>query len=394
MSMPPSAPAATADTDVRDGRMNSTDHRHMAHALRLARRGLYTTRPNPRVGCVIVRDDEIVGAAWHQRAGEAHAEVLALQEAGKRARGAIAYVTLEPCCHTGRTPPCTEALLQAGVRRVVVAMTDPNPLVAGKGMEQLVQAGIQVEAGVLQAQAEALNRGFIMRMTQQRPFVRGKFAMSVDGRTALANGQSQWITGVEARADVQRLRAESGAIMTGIGTVLSDDPSLTVRMEQLNHHEDAPVSVPPPLRVVLDSQLRMPAQARLLNLPGHTLVFTASTDTRRKAEILRAGVDVVTLAGQAQRVDPHAVLHYLAAEHEVNDVLLEAGPTLSGALLQAGLIDELVIYMAPKLLGDGARGLFDFMPQLTDLQQALEIGITDLRAVGRDWRITAKVVKQ
>jgi len=213
--------------------MMAADHEYMARALRLAERGLYTAHPNPRVGCVLVKDGTVVGEGWHQRAGEPHAEINALREAGERARGATAYVTLEPCCHAGRTPPCTEALIAAGIKRVVAAMPDPNPRMAGAGLRQLAQAGIEVTNGVLQAQAETLNRGFIMRMFQQRPFVRCKLAMSLDGRTSLANGKSQWITGTEARADVQRLRARSGAIMTGIGTVLSDDPSLSVRAEYL-----------------------------------------------------------------------------------------------------------------------------------------------------------------
>ncbi len=388
--------------------MMASDHEYMARALRLAGRGLYTAHPNPRVGCVLVRDGKIVGEAWHRCAGEPHAEINALREAGERARGATAYVTLEPCCHTGRTPPCTEALIAAGIKRVVVAMPDPNPRVDGAGLRQLAQAGIEVTSGILQAQAETLNRGFIMRMLHQRPFVRCKLAMSLDGRTALANGKSQWITGPEARADVQRLRARSGAIMTGIGTALSDDPSLTVRAEYLTSDVDTDalqaVEVQQPLRVVLDSKLRMPKQARMLGLPGRTLIVTRASadinDTGTPAvshlykEWAAREVAVVALPGTAAGLDLAAVLQHLAMQCEINEVLLEAGPILSGALLRAGLIDELVLYIAPLLLGDDARGLFHWLPGLEDMQDRIKLEIDDLRAVGGDWRVIARVSAQ
>ncbi|HLA74523.1 MAG TPA: bifunctional diaminohydroxyphosphoribosylaminopyrimidine deaminase/5-amino-6-(5-phosphoribosylamino)uracil reductase RibD [Gammaproteobacteria bacterium] len=372
--------------------MSIADHHFMARALQLARQGLYMAHPNPRVGCVIVHEGEVVGEGWHRRAGEPHAEVHALQQAGERAHGATVYVNLEPCCHTGRTPPCTQSLINAGVARVVVAMPDPNPLVAGKGLQGLAQAGIQVQSGVLQAQAEELNRGFVMRMLNKRPWVCCKLAMSLDGRTALANGDSKWITGAAARADVQHLRAQSGAIMTGIGTVLADDPSLTVRQEFLEQHPELHYSgtTEQPLRAVLDSRLRMPEHARMLTLPGQTILFTSVSAQGSQQGALRGGLQIVPFPKQNNGVDVHAVLHYLAAQHQVNDVLLEAGSRLSAAMLQAGLIDELVIYMAPMLLGDSARGLFHIVPGLTEMKERIGLQIVDVRAIGDDWRITAR----
>lgn len=358
------------------------DHDYMAQALQLAARGLYTTDPNPRVGCVIVRDGEVVGTGWHRRAGEPHAEVYALREAGERARGATVYVTLEPCCHHGRTPPCSEALIRAGVGRVVAAMEDPNPKVAGSGLAQLRQAGIAVESGLLQAQAEALNPGFIKRMRHGRPYVRCKLAMSLDGRTAMASGESKWITGEAARRDVQRLRARSSAIMTGIGTVLADDPALNVRL-------DFGQGARQPLRVVLDPQLRMPEHAHMLALPGQTLVLTGVDDPAAAARLAAAGGEVVRLPAHGDGLDLHAVMAHLA-QRQINEVLLETGATLAGAMLAAGLIDELVLYVAPHIMGSGARGLFR-LPGLERMEDRIELDILDIRAVGRDWRITAKV---
>lgn len=362
----------------------ATDHQYMARALHLAERGLLTTDPNPRVGCVLVKADEVVGEGWHERAGGPHAEIHALQQAGARAAGATAYVTLEPCCHHGRTPPCTEALIAAGVTRVVAAMQDPNPQVAGKGLAVLRQAGIDTCSGVLGAASEQLNAGFVMRMRHGRPLVRCKLAMSIDGRTAMASGESQWITGTAARRDVHRLRARSSAIMTGVETVLADDPSLTARPGDAA--EDA---IRQPVRVVLDSQLRTPPEARLLGMPGNTLLLTAVTDAGKKARLQRTGVEIVTLPLQGQRLDLSAVLHYLGTVG-MNEVHLEAGATLSGALLQAGLIDELVIYMAPHLMGDAARGLFA-LPGLASMAQRVQLSINDMRAVGDDWRISATI---
>lgn len=359
-----------------------TDCRYMARALHLAVRGLYSTDPNPRVGCVLVRDGEIVGEGWHERAGASHAEIHALMQAGDRARGATAYVTLEPCCHHGRTPPCTDALIKAGVARVVVAMIDPNPKVAGAGLAQLVAAGIHTASGVLQAQAETLNPGFMMRMRHRRPWLRCKLAMSLDGRTAMASGESKWITADAARHDVQHLRARSSAILTGIGTVLADDPALTVRLSDTVLRQ--------PLRVVVDSQLRIPPQARLLRAPGHTWIVTTVQDGARHDALVSDTVTVVAQSTQQRVVDLPALMRMLA-EHQINEVLLEAGPTLSGAMLQAGLIDEVIIYMAPHLMGDAARGLFH-LPGLQQMDQRIGLDIQDIRAVGQDWRITARVV--
>jgi diaminohydroxyphosphoribosylaminopyrimidine deaminase/5-amino-6-(5-phosphoribosylamino)uracil reductase len=366
---------------------SADDHRYMAQAIRLAEKGLYTTDPNPRVGCVLVKDDEVVGEGWHVQAGEGHAEVHALRAAGGKAKGATAYVTLEPCSHHGRTPPCCEALVEAGIARVVVAMPDPNPRVAGQGLARLQQAGIVVESGLLQAQAEAINPGFLMRMREGRPYVRSKLAMSLDGRTAMASGESQWITAAPARHDVHRLRARSSAIVTGIGTVLHDDPSLTVRLP-----DDAGQYGELPLRVVLDPQLEMPPQAKMFSQAGATHIMTLDAGMPQ-AEALRAtGAEVTTVAGKDGMLDLVAMLKQLA-DDDRNEVLIEAGATLSGAMLQAGLLDELVIYMAPLLMGDAARGLLH-LPGLEKMADRVDLEISDIRAVGRDWRITARPVER
>ena len=359
---------------------SADDARHMARALELAWRGLYTTDPNPRVGCVLVRQGDVVGEGWHQRAGEPHAEVHALLAAGARARGATAYVTLEPCCHHGRTPPCSQALVRAGVTRVVAAMPDPNPQIASQGIVELEQAGLRVEIGLMQAEAERLNPGFIARMTRDRPYVRVKLAASLDGRTALAGGESKWITGEAARADVQQLRARSSAILTGVGTVLADNPSLTVRDLDIGRQ---------PLRVVLDGHLSMRADAQLLSLPGKTLVVTAEDDSDYAEMLLAAGAEVVVLRAGAGRVDLAGLMQDLA-EREVNELLVEAGATVCGALLYAGLVDELVVYLAPHVLGSSARGMFN-LPGFETMQNRIALDIQDVRAVGRDWRITARV---
>ena len=356
----------------------------MARALQLAERGLYTTDPNPRVGCVLVRDGAVVGEGWHERAGGPHAEINALRQAGAQAAGATAYVTLEPCSHHGRTPPCSAALVEAGVVRVVAAMQDPNPRVAGSGLQALQQAGIEATSGVLAAAAEALNPGFVKRMRTGLPWVRCKLAMSLDGRTAMASGESQWITGAAARQDAHRLRARASAILSGIDTVLADDPALTVRLEE---PETTPVE--PPLRVILDSRLRIPDDAQLLGLPGATLLLTGVTRPEQHARLVRPRVSLVTLPLHEGRLDLVAVLRHLGGL-ELNEVLVEAGATLCGALLQAGLVDELVIYMAPHVMGDAARGLFA-LPGLERMAQRIDLKVTDIRAVGEDWRITATV---
>jgi diaminohydroxyphosphoribosylaminopyrimidine deaminase/5-amino-6-(5-phosphoribosylamino)uracil reductase len=352
----------------------------MARALELARQGLYTTHPNPRVGCVITRDGKVVAEGWHARAGEAHAEIAALDLAGDLARGATAYVTLEPCCHHGRTPPCSDALIAAGVSRVVAAMQDPNPRVAGGGLAALRTAGIETLCGVRADEAQALNRGFISRMRRGRPWVRVKLAMSLDGRIAAANGESRWITGEAAREDVHRLRAEAGAVLTGIGTVLADDPSLTVRL---------PGEWRQPLRIVLDTQLRMQELAKMLALPGRTLILTAEPEGSISWKALkRAGAELRHLPAVGGHLPLVEVMALLGRE-QVNEVLVEAGPTLAGALLQAGLMDELIVYMAPCLLGDGARGMLR-LPGLSTLTQRMPLHIEDIRALGQDWRIMAR----
>lgn len=360
--------------------MSPDDYRHMARALTLARRGLYGTDPNPRVGCVLVDRGEIVGEGWHQRAGEAHAEVIALEAAGSRARGATAYVTLEPCCHHGRTPPCTDALLQAGITRMVAAMPDPNPQVAGKGLKQLRDAGMAVDCGLLESEARALNPGFIQRMTQGRPFVRLKLAMSLDGRTALASGESQWLTGEAARRNVQRLRARASAILTGTGTLLADDPGLNVRLPEAPRQ---------PLRVILDTGLRTPPTAKILGLPGSVLIFTAVANPDRHAPLQAAGAEIVVMPRAERGLNLRAIMAELA-RRECNELHVECGPTLAGALLQAKLMDELVVYMAPLLLGDKARGLFQ-LPKMIRMNERTELEIVETRAVGRDWRLTLRL---
>ncbi|TNF38968.1 MAG: bifunctional diaminohydroxyphosphoribosylaminopyrimidine deaminase/5-amino-6-(5-phosphoribosylamino)uracil reductase RibD [Gammaproteobacteria bacterium] len=354
----------------------------MAKAIQLARKGLYTTDPNPRVGCVLVKDGQIVGEGWHARAGGPHAEIHALQEAGAEARGATAFVTLEPCSHHGKTPPCADALIEAGVTRVVAAMQDPNPRVAGEGLKRLAQSGIEVESGLLEAQARELNPGFIKRMTRGLPWVRIKLAMSLDGRTAMASGESQWITSHDARDDVHRWRARSSAILTGINTVMEDNPSLNMRLsaQQLDI-EGEPRQ---PLRVIVDSHLRCPRDAHMLNLPGQIVVMTIS---ELPGDCDTANVEVVRLPAQDRRVDMPAALQWLA-EREINEVHVEAGSVLCGALLEADLVDELIIYMAPHIMGDGARGLFH-LPEISQMNQRIGLEIQDIRAVGHDWRIRA-----
>jgi diaminohydroxyphosphoribosylaminopyrimidine deaminase / 5-amino-6-(5-phosphoribosylamino)uracil reductase len=353
------------------------DEAAMRRALELAQRGLYTTQPNPRVGAVLARDNEIVGEGWHERAGQPHAEPNAIRAAGERARGATAYVTLEPCSHHGRTPPCVDALLSAGVARVVYAVGDPNPRVDGRGARLLRDAGVKVESGLLEADAAALNAGFFLRMRAGRPFVRLKSAASLDGRTALANGASKWITSEEARADVQHWRAQSSAVLTSAATVLADDPRLDVRIEAPHQ----------PLRVVLDRQRKVRAKARILRAPGEVLLFAAASPSRRRqpgTEMLgRARIERVRVL--RSHLDMRRVLARLA-ELEVNEVLVEAGPRLSGALLAAGLVDEWVLYIAPKLLGADARPLTS-LTRLGSIARAPHFELVESRPVGPDLRL-------
>jgi diaminohydroxyphosphoribosylaminopyrimidine deaminase/5-amino-6-(5-phosphoribosylamino)uracil reductase len=405
---------------------SATDHAHMARALRLAERGLFTTQPNPRVGCVIAQAESIVGEGWHERAGEPHAEVFALREAGARARGATAYVTLEPCAHFGRTPPCADALIAARVARVVAASDDPNPRVAGEGLRRLLGAGIAVETGLMREAARELNRGFFSRIERGRPWVRVKLAMSLDGRTALADGASKWITGEAARADVQRWRARSSAILTGSGTVFGDNPRLTVRnverhvrtdqgearLEPLSHrergwgegpaepkHEGDPRPSPgpsghplpmgegkssvPTLRVVLDRELRIPRNSNVLDGSVPTLIFHG--EDAKPIDNRFAHVELVTVPVHDGRIDLAYVLALLA-ERGVNELQVEAGPTLCGALFAAGLVDELLLYVAPVLLGDQARPLLA-LPGLDAITAARRLRVVDRRSVGDDQRL-------
>jgi len=357
--------------------INQQDHVFMARALRLAKRGMYTTDPNPRVGCVLASDGAIVGEGWHECAGGPHAEIVALDAAGASARGATAYVTLEPCCHQGRTPPCTDALIAAGIGRVVFASDDPNPAVSGAGARQLVAAGVDVEGGVMSDSADPLNVGYLLRRRTGRPYVRSKIAASLDGRTALENGASQWITGAAARTDVQRLRARSSAVLTGVGTILSDDPSLNVRDAALG-------DVRQPVRVIADSRLRTPVDARTLGLPGVVRIYC--TDAQGSDKLLATGAKVEVVAADGRRVSLPALLDSLG-DLQVNELLVEAGPGLNGALLAAGLIDELIVYSASHILGSNARGMFDG-PSLETMESRIELKLVDLRRVGDDCRLT------
>jgi diaminohydroxyphosphoribosylaminopyrimidine deaminase/5-amino-6-(5-phosphoribosylamino)uracil reductase len=358
----------------------------MARALELARKGIYSTHPNPRVGCVIVRDGQIVGEGWHARAGEPHAEVHALLHAGDKARGATAYVTLEPCSHHGRTPPCADALVNAGVDRVVAAMQDPNPDVAGRGLLRLMGAGIAVQCGVLESEARALNKGFLKRMEKGLPYVRVKMAMSLDGRTAMASGESQWITGPEARGAVQRLRAQSSVVLTGADTVLVDKARLTVRPEELglNAELTALAMTRPPLRVLIDGRLRVPLDAPFFKA-DHALVVTCAAASAR-VRYHDEGHDMLALAGSGGHVDLRKLLVELAARG-ANEVLIEAGPRLAGAFTRLGLVDEFQIFVAGKFLGSSARPLLDL--PLAQMSEALELKIVEMRAVGNDWRVIA-----
>lgn len=357
---------------------SAVDHGMMALALQLAEHGLWTTSPNPRVGCVLVRDGKIVGEGWHERAGEPHAEVHALRAAGELARGATAYVTLEPCSHHGRTPPCAEALIAAGVARVVVAMSDPNPLVAGQGLAMLRAAGIETASGLLESEARELNIGFVSRMTRGRPWLRLKAAASLDGKTALNNGVSQWITGPDARQDGHRWRARACAILTGIGTVRDDDPQLNVR---------AVATTRQPLRVVVDSKLETPLTARILQ--GGQVLIAAAVDDEKRANLLRsAGAEVLVLPNAAGKVELKDLLEELG-RRGINEVHAEAGFKLNGSLLREGLVDELLLYLAPCLIGHAASGVFN-LPELATLDGKRRLQIRDLRQVGEDIRLIAR----
>jgi len=350
---------------------------YMARALKLAAKGIYTTDPNPRVGCVLVKDGKVIAEGWHVKAGLGHAEINALSRIDD-ATAATAYVTLEPCSHTGRTGPCCDALIAAGVSRVVVAMQDPNPLVAGRGIKKMQDAGLQLECGVLQQDAEDLNNGFIKRMSMGLPFVRSKMAMSLDGRTAMASGESKWITSAESRADVQRLRAECSAILTGVNTVVADDPSLNVRLDD--------EIVQQPIRVVLDSELKIPLASKLLELPGESWILTCSFDKQKAQALENDKVKVFQLESFQGRLDLNAVMVFLG-QQQINNVLVEAGAILNGALLEANLVDEWLVYMAPCVLGDKGRGLFN-LPALQKMADKKQLNMQAVRQVGADLKLT------
>ncbi len=361
----------------------ANDREFMARAIRLAERGAYTTYPNPCVGCVIVKDNEIIGEGWHIEAGKEHAEINALNDAGiTNVKGATVYVSLEPCSHKGRTGPCSTALVKAQVEKVLVAMLDPNPLVSGQGVQELKDNNIEVEVGVLQAQAEQLNPGYIKRMQTGRPRVINKMAMSLDGRTALASGESKWITSEDARHDVQKLRARSSCILTGVGTILADDPSMTVRIDGILQQ---------PLRAIIDTHLSTPLDAKILSQQGKTIIFTGRDDEGDRQRFAKHGIEVINIQQKGNNLDLGMIVDYLG-QLEINEVLLEAGATLSGAMLQAGLIDELVIYMAPILLGNKSRGIFN-LSNLDSMNQKISLNIIEQRAIGVDWRIRATFSK-
>jgi diaminohydroxyphosphoribosylaminopyrimidine deaminase/5-amino-6-(5-phosphoribosylamino)uracil reductase len=364
----------------------------MSRALQLAWRGLYSTDPNPRVGCVIVKDDVVLSEGWHQKAGQAHAEIEALRNAMENnasgsLSGATCYVTLEPCAHHGRTPPCTESLISAGIKKVIAATIDPNPLVAGKGLQQLKEAGIETASGLMQAQTAALNPGFEMRMQQGRPFVRCKLAMSLDGKTALHNGESKWISSSKSRMDVQKLRARSSAIMTGIGTVIADDPSMNVRLSESSEWAK---NGRQPLRVILDSELEISSEAKILNVTGQAIIFHQSDNKDRIEKLENKGAELVTVEAARGSAFLKQVLNYLATEKEINEILLESGSTLAGEMLQAGFIDELIIYIAPALFGQDAKSLFQ-LPVIEDMSDRISLDISDVRSIGKDIRIKATV---
>lgn len=365
------------------------DRTYMSEAIQLAKRGLYTTSPNPRVGCVLVRDGKIIGRGWHQWAGQAHAEINALRDAEKmygNVRGATAYVTLEPCSHHGKTPPCCDALVAAGITRVVAAMQDPNPLVSGRGLDYLRNTGIAVESGLLENEARQLNPGFISRMTRQRPWVRVKLAMSLDGRTAMASGESQWLTGTGARSDVQRLRARSCAIVSGVETVLHDNAALSVRATELQLPDAEEIARRQPLRLVLDSKLRLHPPARIFAQPGRLVIATLNDEQKRWEQAIDGGAEIFRAPENNGRIDLNAVMSFLTAQ-QCNEVLVEAGATLAGAFWRAGLVDWLTIYMAPTLLGSAGRPLLDLPLEKMREQQRLDI--REIRAIGNDWRIDA-----
>lgn len=366
---------------------SSDDKRFMTRALELAEQGKYSAKPNPCVGCVIVQGNQVIGEGWHEKAGEAHAEVHALKQAGDAAKGSTAYVTLEPCCHQGKTSPCADALIGANIARVVIAMQDPNPLVSGQGIEKLRSAGIEVPVGLMEEEAESLNTAFIHKMKTGQPFIMSKVAMSLDGKTAMASGESQWITGAQAREDVHRLRAQSDVVITGVGTVLTDNPQLTARDGLGNH------TIKQPHIVVLDSKLKTPLDAALFNSGADVTLLTCSTDAETIQALRETGSNVdVVAADEKGQVNLQAVHKWLCGQ-PVNRVMIEAGALLNGACLQAGMVDELVIYMAPSALGADARGAFA-MPTISRLSDRIQLNYASMDKLGDDIKLTYSVNKE
>lgn len=367
--------------------MSDADIHYMQRCLAIALMGKYGARPNPLVGSVLVKDDVILAEGWHEKAGLDHAEIMVLKNAGDKARGATLYVTLEPCSFTGKTGPCCDALIEAGITRLVYGMVDPNPQVSGAGLERLCAAGIVVEGPLLESEARSLNPGFIKTMQTGMPYVRCKLAMSLDGRTAMASGESKWITGPQAREEVQRYRAMSGAVVTGIETVLNDDPGLDVRSDSIRCEQ--------PLRVIVDSSLRISPQAKILQMPGNILIATAESSEEhiadKKSDLDNDRISILSCANSAGKVDLERLLRHLVEEKQCNDILLETGAQLAGAMLQAGLVDELITYIAPKLLGSDARPLFN-LPGLKHMEEQIELEILEVAMVGKDCRMRSRVI--
>lgn len=384
-----------SDVNQNQSNFSADDYRYMQRAISLAKKGHYTTSPNPRVGCVIVKKNKIVGEGYHQKAGEGHAEVHALAQAGSNAQGSIAYVTLEPCSHYGRTPPCAEALVKAKVDTVIIAMTDPNPQVSGRGIALLEKAGISVKVNLLQADAQALNLGFVHLMVNKRPYVRCKLAASLDGKTAMKSGESKWITSPEARYDVQRLRAQSCAVITGADSVLTDNAKMTVRWHELGtSQQNYPVEkLRQPRRIIIDSQNRLTPNLALFEHSSEVILLRTSIEKSQKWPHFVKQVVLPSAKQESDKsyVDLDAALDFIA-QQGFNDVLIESGATLAGAFLSAGLIDELILYQAPKLLGSDAKSLVN-MPKLNILKDAVNLTINDIRMVGKDIRIIAKIDK-
>ena len=372
------------------------DRQTMALALQLAKKGEFTARPNPMVGCVIVKNGEIIGQGWHQKSGQAHSEVNALDEAGEQAKDATCYVTLEPCAHTGKTAPCAQALIKAGVKQVIAAMEDPFPEVAGKGFEMLRQAGILVKVGLYEEQARALNRGFISRVVNKKPFVTCKLAMSLDGRTALADGSSKWITGPAARSDVQKLRARQDAILTGMGTLLADDPSLTVRPEDCTDEsltQAFDIGLSQPVRILLDKKADASISAKLFNSSGKVIWMMEAENLAKAKEVLNENNGIESGNIEIGEFNPNNLSDLLTslAEAKVNHLLIEAGHQLAGAFLQQGLIDELIVYVAPKLMGNEGMGLFQL--NIASMKDTINLTLKETRHLGDELRLTYHLAK-